>query len=92
MPTPKFYFAPLTVLLMLAVSTASAAPVLIDSSFSASYFIDNENGSNDDDDYSMILERLRLRSSSNGVTAGLRLDNTVFLGRKGPRRTETRLE
>ena len=92
MPCRPLHLAPIIILLLSAGSVAYATPVLIDSSFSASHFIDNENGANDDDDYSMILERLRLRSTAKGVTAGFRLDNTIFLGKKGPRRTEARLE
>ncbi len=92
MPSRQLQLALFFASTLIVVPLASAAPILIDSSFSASYFIDNENGASDDDEYSMLLERLRLRSSSNGVTAGLRIDNTVFAGKKGPRRTETRLE
>ena len=69
-----------------------AAPILMDSSLSLNHFIDNENGANDDDNFSMILERLRLKSSSEGVAAGLRVDSMLFLGDKGPRETEARLE
>lgn len=71
---------------------AVAAPVLIDSSLSISHFIDNENGADDDDNYLMILERLRVRANARGITAGARLDTTLFYGEKGERVTEGRLE
>jgi hypothetical protein len=92
MPTRASYLSLLFFVILLVGSAVQATPVLIDSSFSASHFIDNQNGSSDDDEYSMILERLRLRGSTKGLTAGLRLDNTIFGGNKGPRRTESRLE
>ena len=40
----------------------------------------------------MVLERFRIRSSSDDLTAGARLDTLLFFGKKGARVSEARLE
>jgi hypothetical protein len=65
-------------LLTISVASAKDVPVRLSDTLIFQHYTDNKNGESNDDDYSVVINRLNLSATSDSLTTSARVDSMYF--------------